>query len=465
MKFTVNLMTALTFFAVLLLRPGIASAQTKEEFQELKKQLKALQEKTAQLEKRLATAEPKPSAKASGASKSSGEPGKAVAEVREAALVTADENGFVIKSADDRFKLRIGGLIQFDGRFFAEDDHRDNATDTFLLRRVRPILEGKIFDDFGFRLMPDFGQGTTVLYDAYIEYTHYEAAQLRVGKFKEPVGLERLQSASDLLFVERGLPTNLVPNRDVGAQLSGAFLDKIVNYQLGIFNGVPDGANGDLDNNDDKDFAGRIWLQPFKKLSIPPLKGWNIGVAGTYGEQNGALPSYKTPGQQTFFSYTTGTLADGDRWRIAPQTYYSWGPFGLLAEYVRSQQEIRNAGIVGEGGAEAWQVVASYVLTGEDASFKGVKPRKNFGAGGWGSLEIMARYGQLNVDSEPFRLGLASITKSARSADSFGVGLSWNLNRNVRMLLDYDHTTFDGGAVDGDRPDENVVMTRVQLAF
>jgi hypothetical protein len=63
------------------------------------------------------------------------------------------------------------------------------------------------------------------------------------------VGLERLQSGSELLFVERGLPTNLVPNRDVGAQLFGDLFDGTISYALGAFNGVPDLGNGDLDNN------------------------------------------------------------------------------------------------------------------------------------------------------------------------------------------------------------------------
>ena len=39
---------------------------------------------------------------------------------------------------------------------------------------------------------------------------------LTAGKFKVPVGLERLESATDIRFIERGFPTSLVPNRDLG---------------------------------------------------------------------------------------------------------------------------------------------------------------------------------------------------------------------------------------------------------
>ncbi|HMJ05454.1 MAG TPA: porin [Chthoniobacterales bacterium] len=460
-----------TFALFFLILPLLAGAQTKEEFEELKQQLRALQAKTERLERRLAHAEAHPAARPEKAAVSSvpatgGNMNKSVVELVPSALVTADENGFAIKSADDSFKLRIGGLIHADGRFFIERNGRDAATDTFLLRRVRPILEGKIYDDFGFRIMPDFGGGSAVLQDAYLEYTRFEGAQLRVGKFKEPVGLERLQSASDNLFVERGLPTDLVPNRDVGVQLSGAFFEKTLTYQLGLFNGVVDGGSGDLDNNDEKDIAARVWLQPFQQARTVAWQGLNIGFAGTYGLQDGALPVFRSASQQTFFSYDTETVAQGARWRLAPQAYYSLGPFGLLAEYVRSEQEIGSAaGLTADSGAEAWQVAASYVLTGERASFKGVKPRQNVGDGGWGSWEIVARYGELEVDREPFDLGLASASRSARSAHSFGLGLNWNLNKNVRAMFDFDHTAFDGGALAGDRADENTIFTRLQIGF
>ena len=173
--------------------------------------------------------------------------------------------------------------------------------------------------------------------------------QIQVGKFKPPVGLERLQSGANLLFAERGYPTQLVPNRDVGVQLHGQILDGVFAYQAGVFNGVQDGGSGDSDvgSDDHKDVAGRIFFQPFKKSNVEPLKGLGVGVAGTWGNQAGTLPGYKTPGQQTFFSYVTGTgtnanvTADGTHWRIVPQAYYYWGPFGIFGEYALSSQNVR----------------------------------------------------------------------------------------------------------------------------
>jgi phosphate-selective porin OprO/OprP len=253
----------------------------------------------------------------------------------------SNKDGFSLRSADGNFVLRLRGYAQFDGRFWVDDEKKPQV-ETFLLRRVRPIFEGTVYKIFDFRVMPDFGQGQTVLYDAYMEARFNPAFRVRAGKFKPPIGLERLQSATDILFVERALPTNLVPNRDLGVQVGGDLAGGAVSYALGVFNGVPDLGNGDADSNNDKDVAARLFFQPFV-TGNGPLKNLGFGVGASQGNQTGTptatgLPAYRTPGQQTFFSYRSdgtaaGTVvADGTRFRLAPQGYFYSGPFGLLAE-------------------------------------------------------------------------------------------------------------------------------------
>ena len=178
-------------------------------------------------------------------------------------LVSAGERGFNWKSADNAFVVKVRGLIHADGREYFDDKELKNR-DTFLIRRARPILEATFFDVADFRLMPDFGGGTAVLQDAYIDLRPYPWLKLRAGKFKSPVGLERLQSASAIVFPERAFPTSVAPNRDIGFMLHGLIGPGVLNYELGIFNGVPDGGSGDIDTNHAKDFAGRLFLHPFK---------------------------------------------------------------------------------------------------------------------------------------------------------------------------------------------------------
>ncbi|PYQ66426.1 MAG: porin, partial [Acidobacteria bacterium] len=177
-------------------------------------------------------------------------------KAKSAGQATAGKDGFSLRSADGNYVLRLRGYVQLDGRFWTGDEQKPQI-ETFVLRRVRPIFEGTVYKIFDFRIMPDFGQGQTVLQDAYMEARFNPAFRVRAGKFKPPVGLERLQSATDLLFVERALPTNLVPNRDLGIQIGGDLLGGAVSYALGVFNGVPDGSSADADTNNDKEAAGR----------------------------------------------------------------------------------------------------------------------------------------------------------------------------------------------------------------
>src|ERR1700712_4172555 len=194
----------------------------------------------------------------------------AAEKAKTAGQAVAGKDGFFLRAADGNFVFRARGYVQLDGRFWVNDEQKPQV-DTFLLRRVRPIFEGTVYKIFHFRVMPDFGGGTTVLQDAYLEARLNPAFRVRAGKFKPPVGLERLQSATDLLFVERALPTNLVPNRDLGVQLGGDLAGGVVSYALGVFNGVPDGSSADADTNNDKDVAGRIFFQPFV-TGAGPLK-------------------------------------------------------------------------------------------------------------------------------------------------------------------------------------------------
>ena len=203
-------------------------------------------------------------------------------------VVTAGREGFVLKSADNNFQLRIRGYAQSDLRYFA-DGGGPLAPDTFVLRRVRPVLEGTLFKNFDFRIMPDFGGGTTVLQDAYVDLKFAPSVKVRAGKFKGPVGLERLVSGSEMPFVERALPTALAPNRDVGVVVFGDLLTNTVNYTVGVQNGVLDGASADLDDRDGKDVVARVFVLPFRNGAHDALKQLGFGIAGTSGTQRGTL--------------------------------------------------------------------------------------------------------------------------------------------------------------------------------
>jgi len=395
-------------------------------------------------------------------------------------------SGFTLQSADTNFVLRLRGLLQVDyHQFFGGglDDY-----DTFLLRRARPILQGTVFRDFDFRLAVDFAGSSPKVRGAYLNYRLAPALQVRVGNQKAPLSLERWQSSSNIKFVERSLPSTLTPTRSVGAMLHGELWpgDKettrllawkgVLNYALGAFNTVADTrSTSSSDFGNSKMLAARLFVHPFLKSEAAPLRAFGLGVAGTYGQAQGkqALPSdlaYGTVTDQEFFFYTNGVVADGPQWRLVPQAYYYLGPFSLLGEYVITSPEVRieNAAVPKTRLFHAgWAVTASWLLTGERARFGRISPRRRFDPrqGGWGAWEVVARYSRFDLDDDAFPI-FSNPSASASGVSTWGVGLNWYLNQNVRLDLDYLHAEFDGAhASSFAGQDENILLSRVQLSF
>lgn len=392
-------------------------------------------------------------------------------------VIGAGSDGFSIRSADSKYLLRLRGYTHFDGRFFAEAPaNRPAGADTFFFRRIRPIFEGTLAGVVDFRIMPDFAGSQLVVQDAWANLRYLPEAQLQFGKYKEPVGLERLQSATAMWFIERALPTQLVPNRDLGVMLQGNVREGLFTYQLAWMNGVPDGGSADADTGDDKDLVARVFGQPFQETDIELLQGLGIGIATTYGRQEGAPAQYRTSGQQTFFAYrgaTTGPVTPavfqtGKRFRYTPQAYWYWGPLGLLAEFVTDSADLRRAGFPDTRVvSRAWQVSGAWALTGENQSYRGLIPSSSFDPfhGSWGGFEFISRYSRLRVGNDAFTSNFANPAVSAQSADLWSVGVNWYLNRFIKLALNYDHTSFDNFGSNPDRPTEGVILSRVQLSY
>jgi len=573
MKFKLKTITSALVTGGILLGSHSAFANDSDELEKLRALVQDLDQKIRVLDRKNELAEE-----------------AAAAKKKETPILNASEKGFGFKSADGNFEIKLKGVVQADGRYFESGQNTvtqaasgastagyltsEDANTGSLLRRVRPTIEGTVFDKYDFRFTEEFGEDKVTsnsgIVDAYIDARFDPSFKLRVGKFKPFVGLERLQSAADIKFIERSYVTNaLLPNRDLGAAIHGDLFEGKLNYSLGIYNGVADG--GDIktsaDVNKDKDYSARLFATPFKNDDTP-LAGLGFGLAATYGDVSGQVKDtvngstseltsgYKSEGQQTIFKYIDGTVlrsglggtasnvvgtpsvsgvasdpgadwlakADGRRYRFAPQASYYYGPFGVLAEYARVSEQVgvgRTSANTVTLNHEAWEIGASYLVTGEDASFKGVKPKQNFdfNKGTWGAWELAARYSELNLDDDTFVFGTSSgaiagnsVTKaqatalnttkhwlyadpktSVKSAHTWTTGINWYLNPEVKFSLNYLYTTFDGGggpetstgtpragtgtlvsnnsasltsnAKAKDREDEKAIFVRAQIAF
>ena len=335
--------------------------------------------------------------------------------------------------------------------------------------RLRPYLRGRFSRRFEFYFNPDFAGGILVVQDAYVDTVFAPAFRIRAGKGKTPFGLERLHSASNLLFFNRALPTALVPNRDLGIQILGDISGGVVSYLAGVMNGVADGGSADLDTNDGKDFSGRLIVRPLSKIAASPLRGLSLAISGSTGRQSGvsALPTFRTQSlEQQYFSYN-GVTADGVRNRYSPQFSYYYKAVGAFGEYVHTRMPILKGSVREKIAHEAWQVAGSIVLTGEAATDAGagVRPRANFdfGNGHLGAFQVAARYHTLKIDDRAFTLNLAA-AGSSRKAAGWTAGLNWYLTPNFKYVFNFERTVFDGDP-DGPRKAENAVIFRTQVAF
>lgn len=389
-----------------------------------------------------------------------------------APTVSLGEKGLSVKSADNAFEVKVRGLVQGDGRMWFGDDDFPQS-DTFLLRRVEPTIEGSWGSLVGFRLNAQFAGDSATINDAYVDLKFDPRATLRVGKAKVPVGLERLQSSASTGEIELGFPSELAPGRDVGVQLQGDFKSG-ASYQLGVYNGAADGRDGATTNpDDDLELAGRIFFEPWKN-DANALSGLGFGLAASRGEKHGTgnsfLPRYRTPGQVQVFGYLADVLADGEQTRFSPQAYYYGGRFGLLGEYIVSRQEVAAPARLVDTTTltnRAWQLLGSVVLTGEDASYRGVaKPDHPFtlDGPGWGAFELVARYGRLSIDDDAFPL-FADPTKSVSAERGWTLGLNWYLNGNFKLVANYSQTRFDAALGAAPREDEKAFFTRAQFSF
>jgi phosphate-selective porin OprO and OprP len=406
-------------------------------------------------------------------------------------VIVASPGGFSFTSADKAFDLKLRALAQFDARFFLDDGAANR--DAFLLRRTRTIFTGTVANLYDFTITPELGGGTnnstTVgLWDAFIAARFSPKLGLRFGKFPSAVGLE---PGSNRHFIESPFVNALQPNRDLGAEIFGALGGGFLEYRLGVFNGAANnttnfgGASADYADGD-KTLAGRVTVVPLKNvdgifstvsLGLGASRGNEIGTAGA-NLANG-LANITSHAQQAIFSYGGALFANGTHTRLSPSLeWYIGNPFSFVAEYAWEKQEIavNAAGLTRSFKNAAWRANAGWVLTGEPATKVGVTPAQPFDLTKrtWGAFEIVARASALDLDDTLFDSvanGGAGLNRlsNVSGARAYGLGVNWYLNRNVRFLLNAEHTVFDDAktptAAVGAQDDELAIISRVHLSF
>jgi phosphate-selective porin len=445
-------------------RLGAQAPSESERLQKLERAVEQLQKRNAELEQEVSGLKKQAASAAEvGARMKTKIMSEGKSYVEKAVVEEEKPPVFVVPRASE-FKLVLGGYIQvnfedgdvsaFEGRF-----GQTALKDRFRLRRARVNLTGEFAEQFDFKVEGDFGQGDGLnsnrtgfsATDIFVNWHQFAEANVKVGQWKAPFGLEQLTPDPSLIIIERSLPTGAItPERQIGVQLWGKPFANIwpdekdlLTYYAGIFNG--NGRNTTVNDNNNFMYVGRLESTLFKskmwgqesslKLGADVLNsrddaGVNISQSlNLLVNADGSLSPFVLPGADERTAWSV------DAW-------LKLGPFDLIGEYLEEYVNGRTVNGVPPGFADfttnGYYITAAYFLI----------PKKLQAAVQWQDLNP----GQKGSD------GIHSITG----------GLNYYIHGDdLKLMVNYIHTWSDfreaSPRFGEDQFDE--VIGRIQVMF
>jgi phosphate-selective porin OprO and OprP len=377
--------------------------------------------------------------------------------------VVEEKPPIYVQQRGPELKLVLGGFIQmnfedgdvsaFEGRF-----GQTALKDRFRLRRARINLTGDFAEQFDFKLEGDFENSDGLnanrtafeATDIFINWHQFPWAQVKMGQWKAPFGLEQTTPDTTLYTIERTLPTGAItPERQVGIQLWGKPFATmwpgqadLLTYYAGIFNG--NGRN--ITNNDNNNFmyVGRLESTFFKdvfgkgsflKLGADILnsrddKGTNISQTLTLlVNSDGSLSPFVLPGADERTAWSV------DAW-------LKMGPFDLIGEFLQERVHPRTVNGVPPGfdrfTTDGFYVTAGYFLI----------PKK---------LQAVVQWQHLNPGQKG-NDGISSIVG----------GLNYYIRGDdLKLMVNYIHTWSDFREANPEfgKDDFDEVIGRMQVMF
>ena len=390
--------------------------------------------------------------------------------------VEVDQKGLRV-SWKQHPSIRYGSVFRLDFQAkLQEDAHWSypgalglNCSDTALpktcaweLHRNRVGIEGYVFKRIEYEVERELteqelsekellaGYRTKSLWkDVAVNVGYIDNAQVQVGKFKIPFGLDELTGDSHNDFAYRSLGANyLAPSRDVGVMVHGRFFKRGLSYWTGMFRHDGDNARSKKIAGGDETIAARVTATPFRRLSPTALGAFEIGTAYALSAlsddsvQPNGLRGRTTVTQDTFYE---PVYVKGRRHRWEADLDWTIGPASTRTEYTRITDDRLQQGLGGQdlpdSRAQSWYVSGTWILTGE----KKTRPVKAAGeflsGGGWGAVEAGARYERLWFDSVS-AIGTSLALRNPRAENilpsgvrALTIGVNWTLNRWFKVQV------------------------------
>ena len=427
----------------------------------------------------------------------------------------------MLATADKSFTANIRAIVMFDAGAYLQKDHLpstitgtashlNNGTN---FRRARFGIDGKLFKDFDYALIYEFGgsgaEDAGHIQEAWAQYNGLKPLRIRIGAFEPNIGLSAATSTSQMPFMER--PSSAEIARGVAAGDSRSAIQVASN---GIFGEGDSGiatrwfVSGAVTGNtvstvnstggfatqpfgEQEAIIGRVALAPFDSTNWQAHFGFNAQYVFRPNDATGgtaANPRYPVQlRDRPELRIDATRLVDTGAIDARHVTVYG-GEAGLTVrnflvegEYFKYKIDRRQATAtanLGDPDFDGWYVQGVYVITGEprpynpaEARFDAPKMAYNFNpaAGTWGAWEIGARYSDINLNWNDGVFGRATPAGGIRGGEQkiYTVGLNWYLNPAIRLMLDYSHVEVDrlnsAGADQGQK--FNTIALRSQLTF
>lgn len=365
------------------------------------------------------------------------------------------------ESNDGSVKLKIGGRIQNDWAFFAEDSDIErrlgvNFGDGTEFRRARIYISGQFGNDTEFKAQYDFAGGDADFKDVFLGFKNVDqVGNIRVGQFKEPFSIEQQTSSNYLTFMERSLVNTFVPSRNVGVMFYDSSEDQRMTWAVGVFRQTD--SFGDGVGGRDYNVTGRVTFLPIYEDDGKKLL--HLGLSYTHQNYENDRMRFRARPESHLSPRLVDTgvfLAErGDF--VGVEVAWVDGPFSIQGEYVHAFIDGPSR-FFGDPEFYAASLQASYFLTGEhrpyrksSGAFTRVRPLENYSKqGGTGAWELAARYSYLTLNDHNIRGGrLKDLT----------LGVNWYWNPNFRMMWNYVLANPNKGS------DVSIFQWRIQLAF
>lgn len=409
----------------------------------------------------------------------------------------------VITTGDGRFEMAFRGRFHFDAGTFNQSPGNDvpfvvdgqNVRDLgsgSYFRRAQFGVEGKFFRDFDYEMRFNFGGSETEDAGAInlmrVAYNPTPEIRINVGAFQPTFTLDDSTSSNDITFLERSAVVNALIGEFGGS-------DARKGVEATYLRQSPDGVDFMFNvayttssigarnaNADDRDHVlGRFAARVFKNTDWDVHVGANaatiLSMGGVDRTSATALlaarnlnfrdrPELRIAGERLV---ATGNIPAESAWMWGLEAGVRYKNFYAAGEYFqwgvdRDRTCLSCNTVAPDPDFAGYYVMASYILTGETKryetqsrsnsrmQFGAPRPNSPFSTGGtWGAWEIAARYSVIDLDFNVNPTNLAVLAAPIANLGEIrggqqaitSVALNWYLNRNMRVMFQYQHVDID----------------------